>query len=87
MSGQKIQIDWSFVMERLINILKELHEDVDFEAEEGLVDDGILDSLDIVSLVTEIDSEFDVRIPPEEIVPENFNSAAALWELIQKLDD
>ena len=74
-------------MERLINILKELHEDVDFEAEEGLVDDGILDSLDIVSLVTEIDSEFDVRIPPEEIVPENFNSAAALWELIQKLDD
>ena len=74
-------------MERLINILKELHEDVDFEAEEGLVDDGILDSLDIVSLVTEIDSEFDVRIPPEEIVPENFNSAAALWELIQRLDD
>lgn len=74
-------------MERLINILKELHEDVDFEAEEGLVDDGILDSLDIVSLVTEIDSEFDVRIPPEEIIPENFNSAAALWELIQRLDD
>ena len=74
-------------MERLINILKELHEDVDFEAEEGLVDDGILDSLDIVSLVTGIDSEFDVRIPPEEIIPENFNSAAALWELIQRLDD
>lgn len=74
-------------MERLINILKELHEDVDFEAEEGLVDDGILDSLDIVTLVTEIDSEFDVRIPPEEIVPENFNSAKVLWELIQRLDD
>ena len=74
-------------MERLINILKELHEDVDFEVEEGLVDDGILDSLDIVSLVTEIDSEFDVRIPPEEIVPENFNSAKALWELIERLDD
>ena len=74
-------------MERLINILKELHEDVDFEAEEGLVDDGILDSLDIVTLVTEIDSEFDVRIPPEEIVPENFNSAKVLWELIKRLDD
>ena len=74
-------------MERLINILKDLHEDVDFEVECGLVDDGILDSLDIVSLVTEIDSEFDVRIPPEEIIPENFNSAKALWELIERLED
>lgn len=74
-------------MEKLIEILNELHDDVDFENENALVDDGILDSLDIVTLVTEIDSEFDVRIPPEEIVPENFNSAAALWELIQKLDE
>lgn len=74
-------------MEKLIEILKELHDDVDFENENALVDDGILDSLDIVSLVTEIDSEFDVRIPPEEIVPENFNSASALWALIQKLDE
>lgn len=74
-------------MEKLLEILSDLHDDVDFSVEEGLVDDGILDSLDIVSLVTEIDSEFDVRIPPEEIIPENFNSAKALWELIQKLDD
>ena len=74
-------------MEKLIEILKELHDDVDFMAEEGLVDDGILDSLDIVSLVTEIDSEFDVRIPPEEIIPENFNSASALWALIERLDE
>lgn len=74
-------------MEKLLEILSDLHDDVDFSTEEALVDDGILDSLDIVSLVTEIDSEFDVRIPPEEIIPENFNSAKALWELIQKLDD
>ena len=74
-------------MEKLLEILSDLHDDVDFSVEDGLVDDGILDSLDIVSLVTEIDSEFDVRIPPEEIIPENFNSAKALWELIQKLDD
>lgn len=74
-------------MEKLLEILGDLHDDVDFSTEEALVDDGILDSLDIVSLVTEIDSEFDVRIPPEEIIPENFNSAKALWELIQKLDD
>ena len=74
-------------MEKLIQILKDLHSDVDYETEEGLVDNGILDSLDIVTLVTEIDSEFDVRIPPEEIVPENFNSAKALFELIEKLDE
>ncbi len=74
-------------MEKLIEILKDLHSDVDYETEEGLVDNGILDSLDIVTLVTEIDSEFDVRIPPEEIVPENFNSAKALFALIEKLDE
>lgn len=74
-------------MEKLIEILKELHSDVDYETEDGLVDNGILDSLDIVTLVTEIDSEFDVRIPPEEIVPENFNSAKALFALIEKLDE
>ena len=74
-------------MEQLIEILKELHPDVDYETEEGLVDDGILDSLDIVTLVTEINDRFDVSIPPEELVPDNFNSAAALWALIEKLDD
>ena len=74
-------------MEKLLEILRDLHDDVDFTVTEGLVDDGILDSLDIVSLVTEIDSEFDVRIPPEEIIPENFNSAAALWALISRLDE
>lgn len=74
-------------MDKLIDILTELHSDVDYMTEEGLVENGILDSLDIVTLVTEIDSEFDVRIPPEEIVPENFNSARALWELIEKLDE
>jgi acyl carrier protein len=74
-------------MEKLIEILNDLHEGIDYETEEGLIDNGILDSLDIVTLVTEIDSEFDVRIPPEEIVPENFNSAKALFALIEKLDE
>ena len=74
-------------MEKLIKILKELHPGVDFENEEDLVDNGILDSLDIVAIVTEINSEFGVLIPPEEIVPENFNSAKVLFELIEKLDE
>ena len=74
-------------MEKLLKILSSLHPDVDFAATEDLVDDGILDSLDIVTIVTEIDSEFDVTIPAEEIIPENFNSAAALMELIERLDE
>ena len=74
-------------MEELIKLLNELHDDVDFEAEEALVDDGIIDSLDIVTLVTEINDRFDVSIPPEDIVPDNFNSAKALWELICSLDE
>lgn len=74
-------------MEKLIEILTELHPDVDFATAEDLIDDGILDSLDIVSLVSQIDSEFDVTIPAEEIVPENFNSAEALFALITKLDE
>jgi acyl carrier protein len=74
-------------MEKLIEILASLHPDVDFEANDALVDDGILDSLDIVTLVTEINAEFDVTIPAEEIVPENFNSAEALFALITKLDE
>ena len=74
-------------MERLIAILKDIHEDVDFETLDNLVDDGILDSLDIVTLITEINSEFGVSIPAEEIIPENFNSAKALWDLIERLDE
>lgn len=74
-------------MERLLNILAELHGDVDFRENTGLIDEGILDSLDIVTLITEINDEFDVSIPAEEIIPENFNSAGALMKLIEKLDE
>lgn len=74
-------------METVIRMLTELHPDVDFESTDGLIDDGILDSLDIVSLVAEIDSEFGVTIPAEEIIPENFNSAEALFKLIERLDE
>lgn len=74
-------------MEKLIEILTELHPDTDFYSETGLVNNGILDSLDIVTLITEINDRFDVSIPAEEIVPENFNSANALYELILRLDE
>ena len=74
-------------MEQLLNILAELHPDVDFETADRLIDDKILDSFDIVTLVAEIDAEYDVAIPAEELVPENFNSAKALYALIEKLLD
>ena len=74
-------------MEKLLEILSDLHPEVDFETNEGLIDDGILDSLDIVTIVTEIDDKFDVTIPAEEIIPENFNSAKALMALITRLDE
>lgn len=74
-------------MEELLSILRELHPDIDFTTCDTLIDDKILDSIDIVSLVAEISDNFDVAIPAEELIPENFNSAQALWELIQRLDE
>lgn len=74
-------------MEKLMKILKDLHEDVDFETAERLIDRKILDSFDIITIITEVEIEYDVAIPAEEIVPENFNSAKALFALIQRLAD
>ena len=74
-------------MEKLIAILSSLHPDVDFAVADGLIDDGVLDSLDIVSLVAEIDTEFGVTVPAEEIIPENFNSAEAIFAMITRLDE
>ena len=74
-------------MEELLAILKDLHPEVDYEICDTLIDDKIFDSIDIVSLVAEISDTFDVAIPAEELLPENFNSAAALWDLIQRLDE
>ena len=70
-----------------MEILKHLHPDVDFETCTTLVDDRIIDSFDIVTIISEINDEYDVVIPAEDIVPENFNSAKALYELIQRLED
>lgn len=73
-------------MEQLMNILKELRPDVDFEKEQALLDEGILDSFDIVSLIGEIKEAFRVDIPFEDLEPENFNSAERMYALIQKLN-
>lgn len=74
-------------MDKLITILTELNADVDYAAEDGLIDKGLLDSFDIVTLVAEIDDAYGVQIPAEALVPENFNSAGALYRLICQLAD
>ena len=74
-------------MNELIEILANLHPEVDFETCTTLIDDKILDSFDIISVISEINEEFDVVIPAEEIIPENFNSAQALYDLITRLSD
>ena len=72
-------------MDKLLEILKEIRPDVDFENETELIDDGILDSFDVVSIISEIDDAFGVQIRINELEPENFNSAESIWNLIQKL--
>lgn len=74
-------------MEKLLELLKGVRPDVDFENETELIDDGILDSFDVVSIISEIDDRFDVQIRINELDPENFNSAEAIWNLIQKLKE
>ena len=74
-------------MTELLEILENLHPEVDFETCTTLIDDRILDSFDIITIISEINEEFDVVIPAEEIVPENFNSAQALHELVTRLAD
>lgn len=72
-------------MEELLGILKGIRPDVDFANETALIDDGILDSFDVVSIISEIDNVFGVQIRITELDPENFNSAEAIWKLVQEL--
>ncbi len=74
-------------MDELLKILEEMHPDVDFELCDTLIDDKILDSFDLVELISEINHIYDVKIPAEKIIPENFNSAETIYELIQSLED
>lgn len=72
-------------MEELINVLKSVRPDVDFANEKKLIDDGVLDSFDIIQVVMELNETFGVEINVEDLEPDNFNSVEAMWALIQKL--
>ncbi len=74
-------------MEKILEILKSIRSDVDFENETQLIDGGILDSFDVVSVVGELCDEFDITITAEDLEPENFNSAAAIFALVERLQE
>lgn len=74
-------------MEELKELLEGIRPDIDFETEDKLIDNGILDSIDILSIITEVNDAFDVDINVQFLLPENFNSMTAIYELIQKLSE
>lgn len=74
-------------MDELIEILEDIKPDVDYKNCENLIDGHYLDSLSIISLVAEIEDEFDVTVPAVEIVPKNFNSIKAMWSMIKRLQE
>lgn len=74
-------------MEKLIEILEDIQPDVDYETAENLIDGHILSSLSIISLVAEIEDEFDITVPAVDIIPANFNSAKAMMKMIERLQD
>lgn len=74
-------------MDELIEILEEIQPDADYENCDTLIDDGILDSFAILSIVSELQDEFEITITPAEIIPENFNSAKALWAMVERLKE
>ena len=74
-------------MEKLYEILEDLQPEVDFHTEEHLIDRHLLDSLLILALVADLEDEFDITVPAVEIIPENFNSAKAIWAMIERLQE
>ena len=73
--------------EQLIEILEDIQPEADYETCQTLIDDHILTSLDVLSLVAELEDEFDVTIPTVEIIPSNFNSVDAIAAMVERLQE
>lgn len=72
-------------MEKLLEILKEITDEIDFEHSTDLIDSGILDSFTILQIISALDEEYEISIPASEIIPKNFNSAEAMLKMVEKL--
>ena len=74
-------------VDELMEILRGARPDVDFENEDALIDDGILVSFDIIYIVNAINEAFDINVNVSQLKPENFNSAEAMWDMIQSMQE
>lgn len=74
-------------MEELLEILNEIDDSIDYENETALIDDQLLDSFAIITLVSELEDAFDISIEAYEMMPVNFNSAKAIWAMVQRLQE
>ena len=74
-------------MEEFIAKLKKVTRNIDYENETALFDDGLLNSFDIIQIIAMLDNDYDVTVPPSQIIPANFNSAQAMWEMKERLED
>lgn len=72
-------------MEKLLEILTDVRPDIEFENETNLVDGGLLDSFDIVTIISELNDAFDIHIRVNDLSPENFNSVSAIMDLVTRL--
>lgn len=72
-------------MDQLLELLKDVNEDVDFTTQTAIIDDEVIDSLDLTGLIADIEDAFDIEIGMNDIVPENFNTVDAMWAMIQRL--
>ena len=73
--------------DRILNILKSMDDSVDYASKTKLIDDKVIDSLTLTALISELESEFNIEIDMDDIVPENFNSVDAMTELVERLQD
>lgn len=74
-------------MEKLLDILMEIDDSIDWKAQKALVNDRLLDSFAVISLIAELEEQFDIEIEAAEIIPENMNSVDAIWKMIQRLKE
>lgn len=74
-------------MEEILEILNGVHPEVDYESETGLIDKRIFDSFDIVTIVGDLMDTFDIEITAEHMIPDNFNSAKAIYKLVKSLEE
>lgn len=74
-------------MEKIIELLEEIQPGIDYRTCTSLIDEHRLDSLSIISLVADLEDEFDITIPAVEVIAENFNSAQRLWAMVTRIKE